>query len=59
MLWLIKRVFSALSSFSGPSVTKYLSLSNERCMARPTLIELNPSDFNYYPVMTSLDKCSE
>ena len=28
-------------------------------MARPTLIELNPSDFNYYPFMTSLDKCSE
>ena len=27
-------------------------------MARPTLIDLNPVDLNYYPFMNSLDKCS-
>ena len=25
---------------------------------RPTLIDLNPVEFKYYPVMISLDKCS-
>ena len=41
-------VFTALSSFSGPLATKCVSLSNERCMARSTLIELNPIQLNYY-----------
>ena len=48
MFRLIKQVFSALSSFSGPLATKYMSSSYEPCMARPTLIELNPIEFNYY-----------
>ena len=26
-------------------------------MIRPTLIDLNPVEFNYYPFMISLDKC--
>ena len=25
---------------------------------RPTLIDLNPAELNYYPLMISLDKCS-
>ena len=48
MFRLIKQVFSALSSFSGPLATKCMSLSYEPCMARPTLIELNPIEYNYY-----------
>ena len=36
-----------------------MSLSNESCMARPTVIDLNPIELNYYPFMISLDKCNE
>ena len=28
-------------------------------MIRPTLIDLNPVEFNYYQFMISLDKCNE
>ena len=38
---------------------KFISLSNEPYMARPTLIDLNPAKCNYYPFMISLDKCNE
>ena len=55
MFWLIKQVFLAFLSFSGSSATKCVSLSHEPCMARPTLIDLNPIGFNYYPFMISLD----
>ena len=27
-------------------------------MSRPTLINLNPIEHNYYPFMVSLDKCN-
>ena len=27
-------------------------------MVRPTLIDLNPVEYKYYPFMISLDKCS-
>ena len=37
---------------------KFISLSNEPYMARPTLIDLNPVRFNYYPFIISLDKCN-
>ena len=33
-----------------------MSVSNEPCMAKPTLIELNPIELNYYPFNISLDK---
>ena len=48
MFWLIKQVFIALLSFSGSLPTKYVSLSNEPCMVRPTLINLNPVELNYH-----------
>ena len=59
MFLLITRVFIALLSFSVSLATKCVSLNNERCMVRPTLINLNPIEFNYYPFMTSLDNCNE
>ena len=46
----------ALLSFSVSLATKYMSLSNEPCMVRPTDIDLNPIDLNYYRFMISLDK---
>ena len=45
-------------SFSGYLATKCVSLSNEPCMVRPTAIDLNPIELNYYPFMISLDKCN-
>ena len=37
---------------------KCLSLNNESCMVRPTLIYLNPFKLRYYPCKVNLDKCS-
>ena len=38
---------------------KYLSLIDEPCLIRPTLIGFNPAEVKYYPSMISLDKCME
>ena len=58
MFRLIKQVFIVLLSFSGSLESKCVSLNNEPCTIRPTLINLNPTELNYYPFMISLDKCS-
>ena len=42
MFKLIKQMFITLLSFSGSLATKYVSLNNEPCMIRYTLIDLNP-----------------
>ena len=39
--------------------TKYLSLNDEPCIIRSTLIDLNPVEFKYNPFVISLDNCSE
>ena len=36
-----------------------MSLNNESCMIRLTLINLNPDALNYYLFTVILDKCSE
>ena len=41
MFSLIKQVFIVLLSFSSPLASKYMSLNDEPCIARPTLIDLN------------------
>ena len=38
--------------------SKCMSLNNEPCMIRPTLIDLNPVEPNYYSFMISLDECN-
>ena len=43
-------------SFSGFLVAKYMSLNDEQCKITPILIDLNPSELNYYSFMISLDK---
>ena len=66
MFSLIKQVFIVLLSFIEPLAriakvsdqTKCLFLSNEPCMARPTLIDLNPVELKYRPFMISLDICT-
>ena len=44
------------------SLTRCISLNNKPCMARPTIIDLNPNECNqeflYYPFMVNLDRCS-
>ena len=57
MFCLIKQMIIALLSFSRFSTTKFMSLNNELCIARPTLIDLNPAELNYYLFMDSLDRC--
>ena len=59
MFRLIKQVFIALLNFSRSLATKCVSLINEPCMTRPTLIDLYPAELNYYPVMISLDTRNE
>ena len=44
MFGLIKQVFIGFFSFSRFLATKCMSLNNEPCMIRPTLIDLNPVD---------------
>ena len=53
----IKQVFIVLLSFSSSLATKCVSLNDEPCIVRPTLIDLNPES-KYYPFMISLDKCN-
>ena len=35
-----------------------VSLNNETFMIRPILIDLNPVEPNYYPLMVNLEKCN-
>ena len=47
-----------LLNLSASLATRCMSLNNEPCMTRLTLIALNPVKLNYYPHMISLDKCN-
>ena len=49
----------SFEGFCGSLATKFVSLNNEPCMIRPTLIDLNPVELNYYPFMIVLDKFSK
>ena len=46
---------------NGSNHTKYVLLNNRKCMTQPTLINLNPNEYNeefyYYPFEVNLDKC--
>ena len=54
-----KQVLIALWSFSKSIATKCVPLNNERCLIRPTIIDLNPVELNYYLFAISLAKCSQ
>ena len=51
-------MFILLLNFSESLAIKFLSLNDEPCLVRPTLIDLNPVELKYYPFTVSLDKCS-
>ena len=60
MFRLIKQKVIVLLNFCESLVrdrTKCLFLIDEKCMVRPTLIDLNPVELKYYPFMISSDKC--
>ena len=58
MFRLIKQVFIVLFSFSSSLATTCLSLNDEACMVRATLIDSNPAERKYL-LMISLDKCNK
>ena len=54
-------LFIILLRFSSPLArdrTQGLFLKDESCMVRPTLIDMNPTELEYYPFMISLIKCT-
>ena len=50
-----------LSIVSASNHTKSVSLSNQKCMTQPTLINLHPNEysqaFHYYPFAVKFDRC--
>ena len=57
-----KNVNCILTSIANTSNhTKCVSLSNQKCMTQPTLINLHPNgyskEFHYYPFVVKLDRC--
>ena len=63
MFGLIKKMFIRLlnSILSASNNTKCMSLSNQECMTKPTLINLHPSGYSresyYSPFSVNLDRC--
>ena len=63
MFGLIKKMFIVLltSLVNASNHTKCISLSNQKCMIQPTLINLHPNEntqgLHYYTFVVNLDKC--
>ena len=63
MFRLSKKIFIRLLTglVNGSSHTKWISLSNQKCMIQPTFINLHPNEysqeFHYYPFTIKLDRC--
>ena len=63
MSGLIKKMFMGLliSIVNASNHTKYISLSNQKYMTQPTLINLHPNENSqelyYYPFVIKLDRC--
>ena len=62
MLGIIKKMFIVLLSsiINVSNHTKCVSLSNQKCMIQPTIVNLNPNEysqeFHYYPFLVILYK---
>ena len=62
-LALIKKMFIGLLTgiVNASNNTKCVSLSNQKCMTQPTLINLHPNEYSqelhYYPFAIKLDRC--
>ena len=49
-------MFNLLIRFNGSLTTKCTLSNNGPCLARPTLINLNPNEPHYYPLFLVLDR---
>ena len=64
MFELIKKMVIVLLSsiVNASNYTKCVSLSNQKCMIQPTLINWHTNEysqeFNYYPFLVKLDRCA-
>ena len=58
MFGLVKQVLIALLSISYSLNTTCISLNDEPCVAKLSLIDLNPNEFYNYLFMVSLDRCN-
>ena len=64
MFGLIKKISIGLLTglVNGSNHTKGISLSNQKCMIQPTLINLHPNEysqeFHNYPFAVILDRCA-
>ena len=60
---LIKKIFIGLVTgiVSASNHKKCVSLSNQKCLIQPTLINLHPNEYyqehHYYPFAVKLDRC--
>ena len=60
---MIKKLFIRLLTgiVSASNHTKYMLLSNQKCMTQPTLINLHPNEYsqelNNYSFLVNLDRC--
>ena len=65
MFELIKKIFIGLLTgiVNACNHTKCVSLSNQKCMTQPTLINLHPNECSqechYYSFAVKLDRCAE
>ena len=63
MFGLIKNVFVKLLTniLSASNQTKYVSLSNQKCMTLPTLVNFHPNEYSqklhYYLFAVKLHRC--
>ena len=63
MVELIKKMFMGLliSKVNASDLSKCVSLSNQKCMTEPTLINLYPNEysheFHYCPSAVKIDRC--
>ena len=54
-----KLIFAEILTFGRPLLTqnvKFISLVNDICIAKPTLINLIPDELGYYPSFISSDR---
>ena len=51
-------MFIGLKSFNRSLAGKCMSLNNEQCKIRLTLIDLNTAELRYYSFMITLSKCN-
>ena len=63
MFRLMKKIFIGLLTglVNASNHTRWISLSNQKCMIKPTNINLYPSEysqeFHYYLTLVKLDRC--